>query len=429
MASSRDIDFLIYAEHLSRELDVGAILKHRLKSEHGLSAMVVPLRSREYEHLMRYNPKVLVMSGHFWLDKGWQKWQYYWPNAVYANLAYEQVFQKVNAPFKKPRTDWGKTELFWSAWGDFYRDYLIEHGVDPKLITINGNPSYSLYREPYRRMYPTRAEMAERHGLDANKRWFLFPENYHAAFFRDVRINEYVDLGVKRETAEAFREFGKQSVKALCEWMVGLPPDVEFILRPRPANGPIFTEAVKAQMGEIPENLHITFADTARDWILTCDAVASSYSTTLIEASMAGKEAYMVQTVPFPEYVMNDWYSLVDNVCTQEDFHAAIAGTHPGGQSDRLREWAEREMMAGGDPFDHIINWLVGLRERADTHPKKLSDAAVNWRGVVAKVRRVQREIRHKLTGREEKGPVYDRFLDSDVYEHEARWAKLLSGE
>lgn len=422
-----DVDFVQYAEHPVRELDIACILRHLLRRDHGLRMEVVPLRFRDYEILYRYNPRVIGLSAFFHEEEGFYRHRHYWPNAHFANLAYEQVFQKVNMEMKAPRGEFAKTRINYSAWGEFYRDFLIGRGTNPDLIAINGNPSYALYTEPYRAYFPSREEMARRHGLDPGKRWVFIPENYHAAFFSEERIQVYLSVGETEETMRAFVAFAARSLQTVCEWLRDIPEDTEVIFRPRPATGlPKFMDKVAPWIGEIPKNLHITYEDTVREWILASDAVASSYSTTLIEAAVAGKPIFMLAPHEFPDFVLNPWYEHVDDVTTVEEFRALLDGSTSHGDSARLAEWTRKTMMGDGDPIQKIVEWLVELHRRQGQAPREVEEPVVRRRALQARMRGLNRDLRKKILRQKEKSPMHDWIDDKMVDDRTAAWARVL---
>jgi hypothetical protein len=429
MSVDKNADIVIYVEHIVREFDVACILRALLKSRHNLSVDVLPFRFREYVELARHNPRIVAVPAFFAMGPGQRRWFYYWPNARVVNLAYEQIFQRINAPYKKPRSEFALNDLHYSAWGQFYVDYLAGYGVPRENVTVNGHPAYRLYREPYCGMFDTnRTRLAKACGLDPAKRWVFLPENYHAAFFDEDKMSKYVETGVTWEEIRAFRQFGIDSLETFCRWLQKIPEGVEVILRPRPATPvPQFLERVVPLLGgSIPKGLHITNEFSVRDWVLVSDATASSYSTSLIESAVAGKPTFMVETVPFPDLVLNPWYEHIDHIHTQEEFDAMVAGTTTQGSPERLAAWAENEMLAGGDPLVNIADWLA--REYADQvkQPLVASPAKVAMRKLGCNFRMLNRKIRAAITKKAEGGNAHDYFTPDEVVAMTDKWAALL---
>lgn len=429
MSVTKDADIVIYVEHIVREFDVACILRAILKSRHNLKVDVIPFRFREYEELSRHDPRIVAVPAFFAMGSGQRRWFYYWPNARVVNLAYEQIFQRINAPYKKPRSEFALNELHYSAWGQFYEDYLAGYGVPRENVTINGHPAYRLYREPYVQFFGTdRKRLADKCGLDPAKRWVFLPENYHAAFFDEDKMGKYVETGVSWEEIRAYKQFGVDSLEKFCEWLREIPEGVEVILRPRPATPvPQFLERVLPLLGgSLPKGLHITNEFSVRDWVLVCDAIASSYSTSLIESSVAGRPTFMVEPVPFPELVLNPWYENVDHLHTREEFVAMMDGSTKLGSPDRLAAWAEQEMMAGGDPLVNIADWLAAEHADQLKKPLKMSEGKVAMRRLGCKLRMINRQLRSAITKKSSGGNAHDYFTPEDVVAHTKKWSDLL---
>jgi hypothetical protein len=70
--------------------------------------------------------------------------------------------------------------------------------------------------------------------------------------------------------------------------------DGEPILRPRLIT-PLedFVAAVRRVVPDIPSRMHISEPGTVREWIMASDVTVSSHSTSLIEAAVARKPAFM----------------------------------------------------------------------------------------------------------------------------------------
>ncbi len=76
-----------------------------------------------------------------------------WPKATYFNLAWEQVHYKAHLKMKAPGDEFTRQRVTHHAWGDFYKNYLIESGVPTEHVFVNGNPVYQLYKEPYNKYF------------------------------------------------------------------------------------------------------------------------------------------------------------------------------------------------------------------------------------------------------------------------------------
>ncbi|MGZ8758426.1 MAG: hypothetical protein ACXWXC_10830, partial [Aeromicrobium sp.] len=101
-----------------------------------------------------------------------------------------------------------------------------------------------------------------------------------------------------------------------------------------------------------------------RDWVLASDVVVSSYSTTLIEAGVAAKPAFIVEPIGWPESLSQGWHSLVPRVRTEDQFIAAVTDT-AARANDVLGGWARSTLLAKGDPILRIADHLAAIHRGA----------------------------------------------------------------
>lgn len=413
------VEVLWYVEHVARELDIACAVRHLARREHGVEVMPWSIKLDPFGSLAYPDVRVVALP---WFSKPrhpiFLRAQERWPGAKFACLQFEQVFQKINEVAKAPATGFAQTHVAWSSWGDFNVDYLREHGVAETNITVNGNPSYGLYLDPYRSYFATRQEMALRYGLDPAKRWVLFPENYGAAFYIPEKLERMKQQGIAADEVDAFPRFASESLASACRWLADLAgAGVAVVLRPRPYTRlEQFMERVTAAVGKLPEGLHVIQAGSAREWILAADVVASSYSTTLIEAAVAGKPIVMARPLPFPAFVEAEWYPLVASAGSSEEF---VRLCLHGGDPSSLAEWARAEMLSQGDPIRNLSDWLSGLVTPGATSVGAFSRLRTRAR---FEVRRWGRAMK----GRERDVPETERFGPEEVERRTARWAEVL---
>lgn len=418
----KPIDVLIYVDHPVRELDAMTAVGHLLARK-GLSWDLVPLRKEEYSILTAYRPTLACFTWFYHeVDRGFERCRRYWPNARFVNLAFEQSVQQINRRLKSPKNPYVLQEVRHSCWSHAYAEDLRGKGVPAHGLKVNGSPVLALYQEPYRRMYPGRAELADAAGLDPAKRWVFIPENYNAAFYDEVKVEEYVRAGEKREDVLAYISWAEESLFRLVEWLADAPPDVEVVLRPRPGVGkPAFLAKLGDRVDRLPASVHITDTMTVREWVLASDAIASNFSTTMIEAGAAGKPVFMLAPVPFPSIVMNDWYGLVEQARDRQEFLAVLSGEREG-SPDRLGAWAREGLMPAGDPIEALAAWLFELHGQAAGATTAVSGATRLMREAECGLRAWLKSVRRRRSHI----PPQDLFGPEDVALRRRRWAEIL---
>ncbi len=363
----RDVDIVYLCEHVARELDVACAVKVLLESQHGLSVEVLPIQTAGEWAVKNLWPRVVAAPYSYRVDEYYTRsFLRRWPDVVVFNLAWEQLLYDAFIEEKMPSDVFAKEYVFHHAWGDFHRDRLVKYGVDPERIFVNGQPAYGLYLPPYRDRFPSRRELAKAHGLDPEKRWVLFPENYGWGFYPQLRIDTLLQGGMPQETIDHLVNFCRDSVRLALLWCAKLADthDVEIIVRPRPATLLTdFQEVMHDTLGEPPAGLHLLKEGSVREWILASDTVFSSYSTTLIEAAVAGKRPFMIAPIPLVEELNADWYEHVDLVTTEEDFLAAAMDPEAAGIGDKLEHWARSTLLRSGDPIAGVADILARLTD------------------------------------------------------------------
>lgn len=417
-----EIDVLIYIEHPSRELDLASLYAHMLHKNHGLKVRLAPVFFRDYETFAAWDPKVVVLPNYYAPSKGSEKTRSFFPEARFLNLSSEQIFSKLNFGRKAPKGDFALQELRYLAWSQGYCDYLIEKGVKAEKITITGNPTYSLYLDPWRGRFQKRVELAKAHDLDLTKRWIFFPENYGAAWFSEERREKMIRDGADREGIEANHNTALKSLQEVCKWLHSIPEDVEIILRPRPATGKErFMELAGQWLPQNHPRLKITDDGTVREWILASDSVVSSYSTSLIEAALAGKPIAMAQPFPLPASLYHEFYDLVTPCRTEEEWQSFLKGETDGGP-EALARWAKDAFMPIGDPAPRVVEWIATQAKAAEETWRP-----TQWLGMKAKYKDLLFKAKRALKGKGERRLAADDLSPSESAEALDIWAKHLA--
>jgi surface carbohydrate biosynthesis protein len=364
----KKIDVLWLLEHKVREMDVACAVKSLVQTRHGLDITIQNIYLHTNEAMKKYVPRIVIFPFLYRTsDLAIGDYIQVWPGAVYFNLAWEQVHYKAHLKMKAPGDDFTRERVIHHAWGEFYKNYLIESGVPPEHTFVNGNPVYQLYKEPYRKYFRQRVELAQAHGLDPSKKWVFIPENYKWAFFSDEKLQRSAERGGNLQEHLNMRTFCRESLSHLMRWcnQAAAHQELEIIFRPRPAtNSQHMEDFFKEHVGAPAERLHFTKAETVRDWILASDVVISSYSTSLIESAIAGKSIYMAEPIPIPDSLSCDWYGLVPRIYDSSGFEQACLIPVENNNCE-LRTWAEQEMLSQGDPIEGLADFIANLAKNA----------------------------------------------------------------
>ena len=358
----QDIDVLYLYEFVARELDVACAVKSIAARRYGLKIHIDQHPFGELlSDLTRFRPHIVTLPH---VASSNIPYVLEWPDAIYLNLMWEQILYKGNVRAKMPRGEFALRYMMHNAWSDLSASLLQEMGVPSEHIAVNGNPAYTLYTEPYRRLYNRRDELARQYRLDSDKAWIFFPENYNWAFYDDVQLNNFIIGGQTANEVYAMRDFCRVSFTDAIKWcnIVAKTGCVELIVRPRPGT-PLadFRSAVQQASGHIPDHLHIIKNESVREWIIARHVVISSYSTSLIEGAVAGTPTFILEPHPIPEFISMDWHDLTPHIKTQAEFEAICQSAGAATADPRLGDWARATMMPNGDAIRDLADWFSQL--------------------------------------------------------------------
>ncbi len=364
------IDVLWLLEHVAREFDVACAVKFLAKNKFGINIEIRHVYRQFYENINEFYPKVVVHPSFYHVigDPVIEGYVKAWPEAIHCNLAWEEIFYKGHMKIKAPSGNFTREEVIHHSWGNFYKEFLMTYGVEEKNIFVNGNPVFELYLDPYRAFYKNRNELAKIYNIDPQKRWIFVPENYRWAFIGDDIIRHRVQVdGVNENELLDMRKYAQESLAELLKWcnFVGLNKNIELIFRPKPATNLAKMQSFFYERVSQDKSTGFQFikGESVREWNLASDLIVSSFSTSLIEASIAGKPVYMVEPVPIIESFEADWYQYVPIIKQQSEFEK-ICLEENSDVDKRLRDWAMTEMLANGDPILGLASWIATQLEK-----------------------------------------------------------------
>jgi surface carbohydrate biosynthesis protein len=434
----QQIDVVYLYEHIARELDVACAIKFIAEQHYGMRVELVQWPSGLPRAFRQFRPRVVVLSYCFTAEN-FSSILLEWRKSVFFNLGWEQLFCDATREQKTPNDGFARQHVIQHAWSDDFAGYLQEQGIPKENIFVNGHPAYMLYEEPYRRYFKQRFDLASQYALEMNKKWIFFPENFGWAFYSDARMEEWVRAGMNRDSAFAMRQFARLSLEKAMQWCEAIANknNVELIIRPRPAT-PLddFKTAVHQIIGAIPERMRLIKDGSVREWILASDVVISSYSTSLIEAALAGKRSYLLEPFPIPKFLHVDWHDYVPHVKTRDECASVCLEISPMRASHQLANWARATMLARGDAIWNLADFLARICGG------KISLPAFPSRKTVTQIGRFRlprwalfeyRKIRYKKARRHKPKQILtvheQDYVDPIVIEQRtSKWKDVLAG-
>jgi len=432
------IDVIYLYEHVARELDVACAVKCIVEQRYGIRIELVHWPSGLPRAFSRFRPRVVALT-HCYSAGDYQSTLLEWRNSVFFNLAWEQLLCPATRNQKMPSDEFARKHVIHQAWSDFFANDLLDQGIPGQNIFINGHPAYMLYEEPYRQYFMQRLDLASQYHLDENRKWIFFPENFAWAFLSDKQVQtDWLQRGTSRDEANTMIRFARASLEEIMKWCVEMASDssVELIIRPRPAT-PLDDFRVAAQqiIGVIPERMHFIKEESIREWIMASDVVISSYSTSLIEAALAGKSAYLLEPYPIPKFLHSDWHDYITHLKTPGECTEACLNGFMISDNDQLASWARTTMQPRGDAIWNLAEFLAKIC-RGEIQPPSLPN-----RKTVTKTGRFRlpkwalyeyRRIRHQKLRRNAAVrilPVHenDHLSPIEIEQRTDKWKHLLA--
>ena len=362
------VDVIYFIEHVARELDIACAIKALLEKKRNISVIIKSIAHDLETTVSQYDPRVVILPYcNGVINRPPEKMIPHWPQAKYLSLTFEQVLGKAQLDYIRDKDEFTRKFLFYSVWGEFYKQILEKTGVEAGNIRVNGSPTLNLYRPPYRFYYPQgKTTLAQKHNLDPHKRWVFIPGNYGWAFFHDKLVRDRIKRGFDPQHAYQYREFSQRSLEQTAAWWCSLDQEaVELIVRPRPATPEKDFRAMLASFGlSIPPHMHIIKDGTVREWIMASDIVMSSFSTTLIEAAVAHKPIYMLTPVPLPDFIYTDWYDHVDKIESREEFVRVYSAFNLEPNWIELGTWIGQTLFSGADAIMNIVETILELLDQ-----------------------------------------------------------------
>jgi len=360
-------DIVVCIEHVAREFHLACAIRYLARARYGLAVQVLSLSQDLEAALANLRPHVVTVPFcRSRQDFGIETILERCPQARLVNLACEQLLNRGSRVFRLPADSLARREVTHVAAGDFFRQWLLQARVPPENVVTAGSLTCEMYRRPYRTLFESRRdELARMHGLDSNRPWVFFPENFSAAFMSAAHRRFRQRRGFRARDLRAYIAYSQATFRQVAPWCVAAASlgTVELIVRPRPAiDADVFARNLQDAAGSLPrERLHLIKSGNVREWIHASQLVVSNYSSTLVEAAVAGKPAFLLSPVDLPESALMDWYCWAERLSDREAFLQVLLQADDVRPPTRLAQWADRNLLPHGDAIANVTALLADI--------------------------------------------------------------------
>lgn len=324
------VDFVIYYEHETRELENCILLQHEL-NRRGYNATVVKISS--YKALLYKTliiPKVIIIP-YCYTEELMTGFVPYNNNKTVkiVNLQLEQVLSNAleELGFHNPKGVAKKA--FHITWGNLTRERLLKNGIQDENVLLTGAIQLDFLKEEFRGNYYNKSELAIEYKIPNNKKWVLYISSFtYTAIKGDMsleRLKEDLsknsDKSMSREIVEEFYSLSVKSKQTTLNWIYKLlkEEDIVFIYRPHPAEK-IDADDILELKKCYPEKFYCISELSIRQWIISSDILCTWFSTSIVEAYFAKKQCYVIRPYNIPTHIDSVLYKNCKAISRYEEF-------------------------------------------------------------------------------------------------------------
>lgn len=296
---------IIFFQHVVRELAACKVLKKKLLSQLKETGSDVAIFSIDFEWLdackwaTKNGIDVVVMP---WLHNDinyvlLHPFLEINPNVSIVNLHHEQIANPAYKMLQLPKGNYCKNGCFHFAWGPFFSQQLVSVGVRSDLIRVTGNMRLDTLVS--NRETASKTLLAERFGLNPEKKWVMYAENRGWVYvYDDDMFSKISKMGVNREDITRNRKVCLDSLQATYHQISSLSQEFfdlyELIYRPHPGtNSPLTNDKCKI-ISDLPIG----------EWLSCVDCLVTWDSTSAYEAEVVGVPVFRHEPIPHPEDLM-----------------------------------------------------------------------------------------------------------------------------
>lgn len=283
-----EIDVLILYEHIPRELET-CILLGRILEDLGLKVEIRSIPFQFWEAQDQLRPRLAVSPWrtkrilHLKAPGGGMPFVLDLHQEQIGNVSNQKMYYMSEEPF---------CSFFHAAWGQSFRDGLVEGGVDASKVFVTGYPRLDFYRPELLGLSLSRKKLASLYGLDPEKQWVVIVSSFSHADISSEDRRRFKKYGLTEEDEWANESIlSRNSAFEMISTASAKNPGVEFIYRPHPSESSDVPERKGKGMRVIRE-LDI------RHWFINSDAALIWNSTACVESFLARVPFYKFRPRP-----------------------------------------------------------------------------------------------------------------------------------
>jgi len=310
---NQKLDFIIYYEHITRELESCILLKAKLETR-GYKGEVVNIRSYKslkYKSFVRPN---VIFVPFCYTDELLNEFiSNTSKKNIIINLQLEQIFSKKwnNIGWYNPS---GKAkEVIHICWGKNSKQRLMNCGISDNKTPICGAIHLDLLKQNMRNLYLSKKDLGRKFNIPSNKKWVIYISSFAYSNPKGPSIKVLTENVIKNsntkpnECKDYFDNMVRMQIESknqTLSWFERFFHETNdetlIIYRPHPAELVEDDDLSKIKK-RYPKRFFVVSELSVRQWILCSDVIATWFSTSIIEAYYADKFCSIIRPIDIPE--------------------------------------------------------------------------------------------------------------------------------
>ena len=334
---------LYLVEHPDRELEIAEAICKNLEANFHID--IFSINFHVWRIIFSKNYDLIIFPSSWPIINHLSKM---FPNSQFLSMNFEQMLSTINRSIKAPTGKVIQNETIHFSWSSDYMKFLKDNGVDSKNIFI--------VEKPLNQILKLRKPLNLIKNRNKYKRIIFIPLTCLQGFKSDKRIRKEFKDEKMIELAQLRRNYVKETLNIIFKWVSAISIKYQeflLIMRPHPSISTDQYHKLFSELGlSVPKNLMITSEESAVDWILESDAVMTNYSSVVIDAKTLGVNAFLLEPIKYPEFLIYGWFEEFRKINTLDDFENSILYSKPIFSSNQSNNF---------DGVDRISNHIMNL--------------------------------------------------------------------
>lgn len=306
---TKKIDYILYYEHVSRELESVKKVKKNLDSM-GYTGVILPIHFNRYLNVIKYKPKIVIVP-YLYSKNNLTHLRYkkLYGDVKCLNLHSEQISNENTVDFMMPKDKYSRN-VYHIAWGDKFANSLIKSGVEREKVFITG----SIRND----------SIFDQKKDDFNINNILIPTSFSLTMVSEQYISNLEQSMNKRKLKRNI-DFMKKSRNKFFKLIYQAAKKVNeknFCLRPHPyVDIDLYISIFKEinNIEKIPNNIIVERKGNIQEFFSKGNKIIAWHSTSIIEGAMMDKKVAILAPIKFPSHMYMSFMDFIKILSSEED--------------------------------------------------------------------------------------------------------------